>query len=426
MIGLSCGDLTSVDAPDLRQPADYVTAAGASALATGAITTFAAAFGGATPSQTVGFNQVMSSGQISDELFITGIGSLGTPRLQWDNRSAIEPSSGGSDLFYNPLHAARINTLTAIRAMEATAPDSSARIAHLFALLGYTEIFFGENFCSGVPLSDLDPDFRPIYGSPLSTQRMYEKALAHFDSALAHASDSVQFARFAMIGKARSLVDLGRFAEAAAAVATVPTSFTFNVTYVTGTLHNGVFASGLQTWYTVPEQEGTNGINWRTANDPRVRLVNRSPALIGVDGATQVWAFVPYQASNAPITLASGVEARLIEAEAALQAGNAGSWLAAHNALRATVSGLAPLSDPGSQIGRVDLHFRERAFWLFLTGHRHGDLRRLVRQYNRNAESVFPTGTWRQGQIYGSATNMAPGPEASRNPNYTACLDRNP
>jgi hypothetical protein len=177
---------------------------------------------------------------------------------------------------------------------------------------------------------------------------------------------------------------------------------------------------------TVPDREGVNGLNWRTANDPRIPLINRSPALKGMDGTTEVWAFVPYQANNAPIRLGGGVEARLIEAEAALQAGDVASWLAKHNALRATVSGLAPMTDPGTAASRVDAHFRERAFWLFLTGHRQGDLRRLVRQYGRNAETVFPTGAWRDGIPYGTATSIALPAGEKNNPAYQGCLDRNP
>ncbi|HEX6133041.1 MAG TPA: hypothetical protein VFZ24_03595, partial [Longimicrobiales bacterium] len=63
---------------------------------------------------------------------------------------------------------------------------------------------------------------------------------------------------------------------------------------------------------------------------------------------------------------------------------------------------LAPLQDPGSPAARVDLLFQERAFWLFLTGHRLGDLRRLVRQYGRATDEVFPTGAWHKGGVYGS------------------------
>jgi hypothetical protein len=215
-------------------------------------------------------------------------------------------------------------------------------------------------------------------------------------------------------------MNLGRFSDAAAAVASVPMSHVYEVTFVTGTLQNGLYGSGNRNLYTVPEREGTNGLNWRTAMDPRVPLVNRG--FLGTD--TEVWAFVPYEAPNGPIRLATGIEARLIEAEAALQAGDAGTWLNILNALRVTVSGLDPLADPGTADARVDLHFRERAFWLFLTGHRQGDLRRLVRQYGRDAETVFPTGLWREGQTYGTATNMAPGADARNNPNYTGCLNR--
>jgi hypothetical protein len=189
-------------------------------------------------------------------------------------------------------------------------------------------------------------------------------------------------------------------------------------------VNNGLYGTGTENFYTVPEQEGGNGLNWRSASDPRVPLVNRSPALRGIDGATEVWQYARYQASNAPISLATGIEARLIEAEAALQANDVATWLGIHNTLRTTVPGLTPLSDPGTAGGRVDLHFRERGFWLFLTGHRHGDLRRLVRQYGRGAETVFPTGAYRDGLTYLGATNLAPGAEAGNNPNYRGCLNR--
>jgi tetratricopeptide (TPR) repeat protein len=410
---LGCKDLTSVSAPDVRQPANYATAAGASALAIGAMTRFNLAFGGADATLKIGRNQVMQSAQIADELFAA---ASNLSEIDWDRRNPIDPSSGGSQL-YNPLHSARINLLTAIASFERIAPDSSARIGQLYALVGYTEAFLGENFCAGESLGRLDADFRPLYGPPLTTQQVYEQAVADFDSALAYAADSARLVQLAQVGKGRVLLDLGRFSEAAQAVASVPTSFVYNAAYVTGTLHNGVYGTGTQDWFTVAEREGGNGLNWRTANDPRVPLVNRSPALMGADGVTEIWAFVPYQASNAPIRLASGIEARLIEAEAALQA--------IHNTLRATVPGLAPLADPVGAAARVDLHFRERAFWLFLTGHRHGDLRRLVRQYGRDAETVFPIGAWRDGQTYGTATNLAPGSEARNDPNYHGCLDRN-
>ena len=91
----------------------------------------------------------------------------------------------------------------------------------------------------------------------------------------------------------------------------------------------------------------------------------------------------------------------------------------------AGVAGLAPLEDPGSPDARLDLLFRERAAWLFLTGHRQGDLRRLVRHYGRSAESTYPTGFYWQGGRYGPHVELPiPPSERTYNPRFTGCLSR--
>ena len=68
--------------------------------------------------------------------------------------------------------------------------------------------------------------------------------------------------------------------------------------------------------------------------------------------------------------------------------------------------------------------FRERAFWLFGTGHRIGDLRRLARQYGRASETVFPTGTYFKGGLYGTDVNIPVPFEERNNPNFHGCLNR--
>ena len=62
-----------------------------------------------------------------------------------------------------------------------------------------------------------------------------------------------------------------------------------------------------------------------------------------------------------------------------------------------------PLTDPGTDAARLDLIMSERGFWLWGTGHRQGDLRRLVVNYGRGVNAVYPTGTYpRQGGgVYG-------------------------
>ena len=95
---------------------------------------------------------------------------------------------------------------------------------------------------------------------------------------------------------------------------------------------------------------------------------------------------------------------------------------------------LAPLTDPGDQASRVDLMFCERAFWLYLSGHRLGDLRRLVRQYSRSADAVFPGGGGAQyvidgnpkGGIFGNDVNLSIPFDETNNPKFSACIDRNP
>jgi hypothetical protein len=54
------------------------------------------------------------------------------------------------------------------------------------------------------------------------------------------------------------------------------------------------------------------------------------------------------------------------------------------------------------------------------TAHRLGDLRRLVMQYGRGAETVFPTGAYFKGGAYGTEVTLrVPQEEEQDNPNYS-------
>ena len=99
------------------------------------------------------------------------------------------------------------------------------------------------------------------------------------------------------------------------------------------------------------------------------------------------------------------------------------AYIATLNTLRGTV-GLGALTDPGTAAGRVDQLFAERAYWLWLTGHRLSDMRRLIRQYGRNQASVFPTGVTAYGLPYGTDVSLPVPFEEVNNPNYTTCTDR--
>ena len=97
------------------------------------------------------------------------------------------------------------------------------------------------------------------------------------------------------------------------------------------------------------------------------------------------------------------------------------------NNLRADY-GITPALTPGATLAEaVDDLFYERAFWLYLTAHRLGDLRRLVRDYGRVADTVYPSGQyWKLGQSYGPDLSFPLPLDEVGNPNYVACDETQP
>ena len=235
------------------------------------------------------------------------------------------------------------------------------------------------------------------------TAQMLAAAGSSLDSASTFATGT-SFKYLAAVGKVRVLLNLGQFSQAATAVSGVPTSFKYQVFHsaVTSRQQNGVFNATFSagTRYTVGTREGINGLDFLlTPADPRVPWTPSTRTEF--DGSRNLPVEQKYPTNASTVTLADGIEARLVEAEARLNAATGGTqtdrdaMFALLNTLRATglATAITPLpASPTSQDAAVDLLFRERAFWLWLTGHRLGDLRRLVRQYGRPANSVFPTG----------------------------------
>ena len=55
-----------------------------------------------------------------------------------------------------------------------------------------------------------------------------------------------------------------------------------------------------------------------------------------------------------------------------------------------------------------------------------GDLRRLARQYQRPVVTVFPTGSYVKGGLYGNAVSLPIPLDEQNNPQFKQCTDRNP
>ena len=355
-----------------------------------------------------------------------------TTRNDADRRTQQSPSNGNlSDIPYVALQRARRSNESAARLIAKFFPATDPRLAETTNLAAYTYVALGEGFCSGTPVPSSLTAEQFAESPGISTADMFDTAVVRFQTALSGlgaASDpaSIRQINLAKVGLARALLNNAKYAEAAAAVAGVPDNFVYFDDHSANTNReiNSVWALQDNGRWTVPEVEGINGINWQSANDPRVPWIDAG--VNGFDKANRLFKQVKWAGRDNDVPLATGAEARLIEAEAALQANDAATWLARLNGLRAQVRALmtaytnpqtftannpntfvtnttlAPLVDPGTQAARVDLTFRERAFWFYLTGHRLGDLRRLIRQYQRGAETVFPTGTWHKGGPYGT------------------------
>lgn len=421
LVVFGCADLTEVDAPDLIQRGALSNAAGAVTFFNGAVSSFNFVFGTASSNSASG-PFLANSGLLSDELIATSLFvGLNDP----DRHILPEPS--GSFGTYSFLQRSRVNQLQAIEVLKQSLPSDRWRIGQIYGLLGQIEVLLAETICSGVPLSSIGSDFSAQYGPPLTTTALLERALRDFDSATVYATDSARILNMARVGRGHVLLDLDKAPEAGAAVANVPTNFVFVSEHSAAVTPNNLALNIISGLYGIADRKGTNGLDYRSANDPRIGAVSLGN---GRDGTPL---FRPGRLTNAatPNIVANGVEARLIEAEAALKGGNASGALGILNQLRAAAitPALPPLSLQGTPAAQVDQLFRERAFWLFLTGHRFGDMRRLVRQYGRAANTVFPVGPYKFGGNFGTDVQLPMDlAEISNNPlmNNKGCIDRNP
>ncbi len=265
-----------------------------------------------------------------------------------------------------------------------------------------------------------------VYGGPITADSAIVLGLTQLDSALTYVNDSSRVRSLAQVVKGRALLDLGRYGEAALAVTGVPLSFAYR-NDGGGALQGNNFVQNDFFWnfnvrLAVGEREGGNGLPFVSAQDPRVRTFFRKMRYS--KPMDSLYDQTKYPDRSTPIVVASGVEAYLIRAEASLHTGEE-NWLMLLDSLRshAITPAMPNLSDPGTPSARVDLLYRERAMWLYLTGRRLGDIRRLVRNYQRNPETVFPTGAYPiNGAMYGKATAIPFDSEEQRkvNPRFTA------
>jgi len=455
--------------PDIVHPEQLAGKSALPNVLAGAISDFQVAFSGTSGTE----GQILYSGLLGDEWRISD--TFGT-RIEMDQRAISENNSNNLPVFAN-LQNARHSTEAAaaqyasLAGTRASAGDSTSFAnggAEALALAGYSYILFAENYCEGVPFSEFDAAGNIQNGSPLSKSETLRRALARFasaDSALNIKSNSSSSIRnLVRVGRARAYLDLvNRDSTAAqnqtyrdsanAAAAPVPIAFTYQIFHSenSGRENNSVWSfNNSQVRFSVANREGGNGLPYRSSfvNGVDVRTATNPTAVAGFDNSA-AFLNLKYPERKANVVLASGAEARYVQAEVALNAGDIQKYLDNMNAVRdayqtynqcyplAVSAGtcsnpsapLGPLSDPApggataqqAFDARLNLLFQERAFTMWITSHRLGDLRRLIYQYGRTQNTVFPSGAYSGNRTYGTNVSFPVPVEEHNNPKYKTC-----
>ena len=434
--GCSTDDLLKVEDPDIIDAGQTQSAEGALGLANGGLAAFRDITAGSESTWLFG-------GLLADEWATSST----FPQNDETDQRRIQTNNGQVTGMLYRLYRGRSRPTEAITALNKFNPTQRPIIAEMYLAKGFAEMQLALDFCNGIPLSDV-VDGKLVEGAPLTNQQVFTRAASDLDSAIAFANGtdakSVLVGRAARVVKARVMMAQGatQYAAAAALVTAVPTSFAYQQGFTLTGGTNTIWGQGLSArrYVVGANPEGNsrniaiqNALPFASAGDPRVP-VTRSNSL-GQDGltairTTNIWGQLT------SVDVVNGIDARMIEAEAALAlntpAGVA-QWLSIHNALRAAPpklgevqpAAMAPLTDPGTQAARVTLHFTEKAYWTFSRGQRLGDLRRLIRQYGRTEDTVFPKGIHFKGGNYGTDVNFPIVVDEQNNSLFNGCLDRN-
>jgi hypothetical protein len=418
--------------PGIILPGDIQSATGADGLYNGALGRFKSwsVGGGGNQEALWPMIALMTDEYKSSDTF--------SQRNEADQRS-VQTNNAQVQSVYTQAQQARGYTRDAINALFQYLPTQTGKIAQMYFVLGFAELQLSEDYCNGIPFGET-VDGVPNYTTPLSSADGLKLAGVHFDSALALATGadaiSVNVKNAATIAKARTLVNLGQWSAAASLVASVLTSYQYVETFAQTSQDNGFWIMTTNTArYSVGDSVDATGViknalPFASAGDPRVTTTRNR--LKPFDNQTLPWFEQTVYGRSDAIAIVNGLDARLIEAEAKLQANDIAGMMTILNALRTAPptqgifkpAAMTALPVPADKASATTLYFREKAFWTFSRGQRFGDLRRLVRQYGRPADQVWPSGPFHKGGNYGPDVTYPVTDNEKTNPNFTGCVDR--
>ncbi|MGQ0648953.1 MAG: RagB/SusD family nutrient uptake outer membrane protein [Gemmatimonadaceae bacterium] len=410
LAAVSCTDLTALEQsnPGQLSAATIYVPSNAQLLMNGAIADFECAFS----------RYAVGSALFADELS-NAIGSVSN--YNYDRRTVQTIEAYGSATCGNNQQPPIYTTLSVARASADTVAaklrgwtdtqmpagvNRTRLIGQAAAYAGYSIVLLGESMCSAA--INLSPELTPA--------DLFAEAKLRFDSAVvaATAVNEATTLNFALLGRARTLLNLKNAAAAATDAARIPAGFVLNISTdgVNVRRQNFSFLSINQNIWSTVDATFRN-LTIGGAPDPRVAVTNTGRA--GTAQGSQVWTPDKYPAITTVMPVTRWAEAQFIIAEARVAAGDLAGAAAAINAVRATRPGVPAYDVTGQTAAQVQAQvIEERRRELFLEGHRLGDIRRLGLPFLPAAGVAYPGG----GGVYGDQ-NCLPLPDAERinNPN---------
>jgi len=272
---------------------------------------------------------------------------------------------------YTTLSVARASNDVALSHLEGWTDEQVSDRDHLIAVSaaysGYSLVLMGEGMCSAA--LDLGPELSPA--------QLFADAKERFDTAVVAATRAGddETLNLALLGRARTELDLGNSADAATDAALIPEGFEVDIDHdATNTRRqNLVFIHIVQAQFSSADTSIIN--RYEADHDPRIAVTDLDA--LGSDGATEIWLPAKDASATSPQALAKYSEAQLIIAENDVNTGALPAAKTIINNLReaADLPDFNPATLTATNV--MDEIVEQRKRELYLEGHRLGDLRRL-------------------------------------------------
>lgn len=383
----SCNDVFSVENPgrvideDLNDPRFVQT------LVSGMSADFSEGFDG----------QAFAGARLGDEMAGSGSYFL-TGQLR---RGLVKDED--IDGFWEDAHRARWTAEGGLQRMqneiEGYEFEGNPLTARAYLMAGLSNRWLGENFCEAVYSGPYEEDT----GEVLPRTAAFERGLSEFQESLEHAelAGDDELLHAARGGIAQMHLNLGQYEQAAAAAAQVPTDFLYVAHYsdnedreyneIWSETHNRAEISAYAAL--------AGSFTPADARAPYVDCRHESceSGATGADGSTPHLQQMKYPDRGADIPLVKGTEMRLIEAEAALQAGDLATFNDKVNEARAHYD-LDPIeatsigsgvSGDAESMTAWDVLDRERHLTLWLEARRLRDLDRWDHPFLDGGKIVY-------------------------------------